>query len=93
MSERAIFVVDRLEGKVAVIIADDDGRHFDVPRSAIPKDARREGAVLRVKMSKAGEPDWNSAEVDRAEETRRLEDARKQLEKLKGSDPGGDISL
>jgi len=94
MSERrAIFVVDRLEDKMAVLVADADERQVDVPRRALPRDARREGAVLRVTLTDTGVPDWSTAEVDRAEEQRRLEEARERLDKLKASDPGGDISL
>lgn len=94
MSEqRATFVVDRIEGKMAVLVADADERQIDVPRTALPKDARREGTVLRVQLDKTGQLDWSTAEVDRAEEQRRLEEARQRLDKLKASDPGGDISL
>jgi hypothetical protein len=84
--------VDRLEGRIAVLIAD-DGRELELPRRQLPKDARREGVVLRVELSERGEPIWSSARVDREEEQRRLDDARRRLDRLKATDPGGDVSL
>jgi len=92
VSERAIFVVDRLEGKVAVVVGD-DGRTLNVERRALPAAARREGAVLRVAIGDADAPVWATAEVDHEEEQRRQADARRRLDRLKKSDPGGDISL
>lgn len=92
MRGRVTFTVDRLESRVAVLI-DDDGRELEVARRRIPKDARREGAVLRVELDSSGEPDWTTAAVDAEEEKRRLADARARLERLKGRDPGGDVVL
>jgi hypothetical protein len=40
-----------------------------------------------------GDPEWKSAKRNREEELRRLRDATKQLEKLRRTDPGGDIEL
>ncbi|MFL5359613.1 MAG: DUF3006 domain-containing protein [Myxococcales bacterium] len=77
----------RIEGKIAVVIADDD-RTFDVPRSELPKGSR-EGTVLRA----ADEPDWSKAEIDEAEGRRRLERSRETLRRLGETDPGGDIDL
>lgn len=90
MRGRVTFTVDRLEARVAVLL-DDDGREFEVARRRLPKDARREGAVLRVEVDADGEPDWKTAAVDTDEEERRLGDARERLERLKGRDPGGDV--
>jgi hypothetical protein len=86
----AFYAVDRLEGKFAVVVGD-DGKMIDVERSKLPRQVR-EGTVLRVRGGVTG-PDWSSAEVDRAEEERRRTAARKVLDDLKRSDPGGDIQL
>jgi hypothetical protein len=82
------YVVDRIEGKIAVVVADDD-RTFDVPRSQLPKGSR-EGTVLRAADD---EPDWSKAEIDEAEGRRRLEQSRETLRRLGETDPGGDIEL
>lgn len=86
------FTVDRLEARVAVLI-DDDGRELEVARRRLPKDARREGAVVRVELDDDREPVWTTAAVDHEEERRRLGDARERLDRLKRSDPGGDVAL
>ena len=84
------YVVDRFEGKAAVVVGD-DGRSFDVPRRDLPKGAK-EGTVLRVEGN--GEPiDWARAEIDEAERQRRLEQARETLRHLGETDAGGDVSL
>jgi len=82
------YVVDRMEGTIAVIVAD-DGRTFDVPRNELPKGSR-EGTVLRADD---GDPDWSKAQIDEAEGRRRLEHARETLRRLGETDPGGDIDL
>ena len=92
MTSQLTLAVDRLESSTVVLIADDD-REFVVPRKALPQEGRREGVILRVDLNDAGKPVWSTARVDAAEERRRLEDARRRLDTLKRSDPGGDISL
>jgi len=82
------YVVDRIEGRIAVVVADDD-RTFDVPRSQLPKGSR-EGTVLRAADD---EPDWSKAEIDEAEGHRRVEQSRETLRRLGETDPGGDIEL
>lgn len=87
----AYFVVDRIEGSTAVIVAD-DGREFDVPRRALPEGVD-EGTVLRLNLDNPVTGDWSAAAVDEAEQARRGRQARKTLDRLKRSDPGGDIEL
>jgi hypothetical protein len=87
----AFYSVDRLEGTIAVLVAD-DGTVTDVPRSTLPP-RLREGTVLRVRLGAGGKPDWSSAEIDKDEQERRLKQARAMLERLKSSDPGGNIEL
>lgn len=87
----AFFVIDRIEGSTAVIIAD-DGREFDVPRRALPEDVS-EGTVLRLNLENPVTGDWSAAAVDDAEQARRGRQARKTLDRMQRSDPGGDIEL
>jgi hypothetical protein len=82
------YVVDRIEGDAAVVVAD-DGRSFDVERRALPKRSG-EGTVLRVEGS---DPDWATAVIDDAERQRRLDRAQEELKRLRDSDPGGDVEL
>jgi hypothetical protein len=82
------YVVDRIEGDVAVVVSD-DGRTFDVERRVLPKSSR-EGTVLRVE---GPTPDWATAVVDETERQRRLDRAREDLKRLGDSDPGGDVEL
>jgi len=85
------YVVDRIEGTTAVIVAD-DGREFDVPRRALPKGCR-EGTVLRIDAASMESLDWANAVIDETERVRRLERARDALRRLSESDPGGDVEL
>ncbi len=92
MSERkAFYSVDRLERAVAVLVGD-DGVGLDVLKSTLPVTVR-EGVVLRVRLDTDGKPDWTSATIDDAERERRLREARDRLERLRGTDPGGDVVL
>ena len=92
MTRILTLAVDRLEGKTAVLIGD-DGRELEVSRRQLPQDGRREGAVLRVDLNERGELLWLSARVDREEEARRLDEARRRIDRLRSTDPGGDVSL
>ena len=85
------YVVDRIEGKIAVVVAD-DGAEFDVPRRSLPK-GTREGTVLRIDAAAGETPNWGQAVIDEAEGVRRLERARETLQRLTKNDPGGDIDL
>ncbi len=92
MSEwEAFYSVDRLERAVAVLVGD-DGVGLDVLKKTIPVKVR-EGVVLRVRLDAEGKPDWSSAAIDDAERERRLQQARDRLERLRGTDPGGDVVL
>jgi len=92
MSERqAFYSVDRLERAIAVLVGD-DGVGLDVLKRTLPVTVR-EGVVLRVRLDADGTPDWSSATIDDAERERRLREARDRLERLRGTDPGGDVLL
>ena len=86
-----IWVVDRVEGRIAVLVADDDEETLDVPLNVLPR-RLREGTVLRVTESE-GHPLWPSAMLDEELRLRRLRQAETALKELKSRDPGGDIVL
>lgn len=87
----AFYAVDRLEGKIAVLIGDDESM-VEVPRSDLPARVR-EGSVLQVGLDAKGKPDWSSAKSDDKERERRLKAAQERLDRMSKSDPGGDITL
>lgn len=88
-----IYVIDRLEGPVAVLVPDvEDLPDEHVRRSNLPAGASA-GDVLRVPQSTAGTPDWFAAVIDPALRRIRLEEARERLSRLRKRDPGGDIAL
>ena len=92
MSEaERIWVVDRVEGRIAVLVADDDEETLDVPLNVLPH-GLREGTVLRVTESE-GHPLWASVMLDEELRLRRLRQAETALNELKSRDPGGDIVL
>ena len=92
MSEKErIWVVDRIEGEAAVLVADDDQEMLDIPLNVLPHGVR-EGTVLRVTESK-GHLLWVSAMLDEELRLKRLRQAKTALHELKNRDPGGDIVL
>ena len=92
MSERErIWVVDRIEGEAAVVVADDDQEMLDIPLNVLPHGVR-EGTVLRVTESK-DHLLWVSAMLDEELRLKRLRQAKTALHELKNRDPGGDIVL
>lgn len=93
MSRRAehLWVVDRVEGSIAVLIRDGDERTEDVSVRALPA-GTREGSVLRV-PELDGRPDWTAAVPDEDARRARLREAEEVLERLRRRDPGGDLKL
>ncbi len=89
-SERT-WVVDRIKGEVAVLVADDDQETLDMPLDVLPRGVR-EGTVLKVPESK-GHPLWGSAMLDEELRLKRLRQAETILDELKNRDPGGEIVL
>jgi hypothetical protein len=87
MNADPLWVVDRMEGD-HVVLLDDEGREAVVPRGALAVPPH-DGMVLRL----APGADWAAARHDPAEEQRRRDDARARMERLRGRDPGGDITL
>ncbi len=88
----ALFVVDRREGDV-VIVVDDAGATTEIPADLLRGKMGTEGAVLRVPLSTGGAPSWEEAIRDRAEERRRRAAIAKRIQRLGRTDPGGDIEL
>ncbi len=88
---QVFYSVDRLERAIAVLVGD-DGVGLDVLKKSLPVRVR-EGVVLRVRLNSDGNPDWSSATIDDAERERRLREARNRIERLRGTDPGGDVVL
>lgn len=86
-----IWVVDRVEDAIAVLVRDGDERTEDVPVRALPAECR-EGSVLRVPEA-GGRVDWAAAVLDEHARRARLREAKKVLERLRRRDPGGDIKL
>lgn len=85
------YAVDRIEGTIAVLVGD-DGSTIEVPKTLLPRGVR-EGTVLRVGLGSDGSPDWSRASIDKEEQARRMNAVRRQLDEMKRSDPGGDITL
>jgi hypothetical protein len=85
------YVVDRIEGDIAVLVGDDN-KSFDVPRRQLPK-GTREGSVFRLTKTIKGQPDWTMAELDEVERKRRLKEMKETVERLRKKDPGGDVSI
>ena len=86
-----IWVVDRVEGSIAVLVHDGGERTEDVPLEMLPA-ASGEGTLLRVPEAD-GRPDWAAATLDVEARRARLRAAKEVLERLKRRDPGGDIAL
>jgi len=86
-----MWVIDRVEGMAAVLVADDDRSMVDVLLSHLPARVA-EGTVLRVPQPD-GEPHWHAARVDEEARQARLDEAETALDRLRRRDPGGDIKL
>lgn len=85
-------VIDRREGSVFVAF-DDHDTVYEVPSKSLPSKCRRESAVLDVPLDEAGQPVWNRAVRNAEEEAKRLREAHDRLDRLRRTDPGGDVQL
>lgn len=86
-----IWVVDRIDSGIAVVVRDDNALQKDVPVAVLPA-ATREGAVLRVPEMR-GRPLWSRAVADEDTRRERLREAEEVLKRLRRRDPGGDVVL
>ena len=93
MSRQAecLWIVDRVEGSVAVLVRDGDERTENMPVETLPAGIR-EGTVLRVPEAD-GRPDWAAAALDEDARRARLREAEDVLRRLRRRDPGGDVEL
>ena len=85
-----VWVVDRIESGIAVLIEDEGEIVVEVAAAELGAHAV-EGAVLLVPLGSVGEPVWGDAERDEESAAERTSDAQEILERLKSRDPGGDI--
>jgi hypothetical protein len=65
-------VIDRIEGKMAVVLMGDYEEKIDIPLADLPK-GTKEGTCLKVKF-----------EIDQDEEVNRRKRIEERLERLKG---------
>ena len=86
-----VWVVDRIESRIAVLVRDDDALLEDVPMAVLPQGVR-EGTVLRVPEVR-GQPAWRSSIVDDEARRERLREMEEVLKGLRNRDPGGDVVL
>lgn len=91
MAEQERWIVDRFEGEYAVIERA-GGETFNIPRYLLPS-ALKEGDVVGVMGSEDLERATWFFERDPEETARLKEELRRQVNELKGQDPGGDIEL
>ena len=86
---RGTFAVDRLEGRLATLLAG-DGTVADVPLRWLPS-GLREGSVIRVSIGSVG-PDWATAAMDEAASTWREALLGLILEQLRWRWTGGRLA-
>ena len=92
MSEgESIYVVDRLEGDVVVLVGD-DSRAVEVSPSELPVEVA-EGDCLRVPVAEDGSEAWQRARIDEELREQRLQENQAVLDELRKRDPGGDVVL
>ena len=92
MEGAEVWVVDRIEDGIALLVEEDGGIVVQVAAGLLG-DVAVEGAILCVPLGSVGEPVWTKATRDIAAEEERLKQSGKRLDELKGRDPGGDIEL
>ena len=91
MSEnQRVWVVDRVEAGLAVLVADDE-ETLDIPLNLLPA-GTEEGSVLLV-AEQVGGPAWSSSRLDEERKQEMLQNAEATLSELRKRDPGGDIVL
>jgi hypothetical protein len=86
------WVVDRVEGELAVVVQEDDEIVVQVGVAELA-DHAVEGALLQVPLGPVGEPLWAEATRDLEAEAERRAGAEERIEALQERDPGGDVAL
>jgi len=92
VEEGEMWVVDRVEAAVAVLVEDEEGVVAEVATSLLGELAI-EGAILLVPLGTVGEPRWTDAVRDVTEEKTRREEGEGVIDELRDRDPGGDVIL
>ena len=88
-----IYVADRIEDGVAVLIPDDEAfASEDVPVRKLGCPVS-EGDVVRVPVRADGSLAWKDVSIDPDQRAERLEQAEARLRRLMERDPGGDVVL
>jgi len=90
MPAERVYVVDRIEGELVVLIDEETGEQVNMESWDLP--AVDEGMVLKVSLHN-DKPKWGSATIDHAETARRKGDSEQVLRNLKKRDPGGDLAV
>jgi len=91
MTERHRWIVDRYEGALAVVESDGSGT-LDLPRWLLPSGTRSDD-VLAVTVEAGAEHTVITVTRDPAATGAARDAARAAIERLRGSDPGGDVTL
>ena len=90
-TEHELWVVDRFEDGVAVLVTDEGGV-VEVDAGRLPRKVA-EGDVLRISRDAQGVIRWGAAVVDAEATEARKKDAEGILRELRRRDPGGDVVL
>jgi len=91
MTERHRWIVDRYEGPLAVVETDGAGT-VDLPRWLLPAGTRTDD-VLSVSVAGDAERTVVTVTRDPAATAAARDAARAAIDRLRGSDPGGDVTL
>jgi hypothetical protein len=86
-----LVAVDRVEGSIAVMQAD-DGREFSVPAKSLGSKPT-EGLIYRVPVRADGKPQWSKAIADPAAAEARRKDLDGRMSSMRQKDPSGDLEL
>jgi hypothetical protein len=86
------YTIDRFEDGGWAVLEGEDGKVFDLPRELLPKEAEA-GDVIALEAAYGEELSVLVLRLDRDATETRLEASRSVLERLKGKDPGGDLTL
>lgn len=86
-----LWVVDRFEDGVAVLVADEGGV-VEVDAGRLPRKVS-EGDVLRISRDAQGVIRWGATVVDAEATEARRKESGSILDELRRRDPGGDIVL
>jgi len=90
-TDSELWVLDRFEDGVAVLVGDEGGV-IEVDAGRLPRKVAA-GDVLRIRRDDRGVIRWGATEVDPEATAARREEAGDILDELRKRDPGGDVAL